>query len=136
MRTPSLVDLALLTLLFSGAARATDRTIDPTHSGNEFLEYCATALTVENPEQVDKLSKARAGWCVGYIEGLYEAATVAGPGPLVGFRAPDGVTIRQFARVVVKYMKDHPADLHQVTAGLCIIALKEAFPCASGSANH
>jgi hypothetical protein len=43
--------------------------------------------------------------------------------------APDGVTIGQTVRVVVKYLHDHPERLHESRLALTLDSLKAAFPC-------
>jgi len=39
----------------------------------------------------------------------------------------------QFIRVAVKYLEDHPEDLHAQAAILIQAALREAFPCTEGN---
>jgi len=39
------------------------------------------------------------------------------------------LTPKQAARIVVKYLKEHPGDLHANGVILTVAALKEAFPC-------
>jgi len=45
------------------------------------------------------------------------------------FCAPDGVISGQAARIVIKYLRDHPEELHQPDYALTIAALHAAFPC-------
>ena len=44
------------------------------------------------------------------------------------FDIPDGVTVAQLARVVDKYMIDHPEQLHEPPGILVFNALLQAFP--------
>ena len=39
------------------------------------------------------------------------------------------LTTGQLVQVVVKYLKEHPADLHEEALLLTIRAFEEAFPC-------
>jgi hypothetical protein len=43
---------------------------------------------------------------------------------------PQGVTTGQALKVLVKYMDDHPEQLHEKTAWVAAKALHEAWPCA------
>ncbi len=45
---------------------------------------------------------------------------------------PREVITGQLVRVVVKYLKDHPADLHGNGGLLTLTAFREAFPCKEG----
>ena len=45
---------------------------------------------------------------------------------------PDGVTRSQNADVFVKYLNNHPGELHLGGAELVVLALSEAFPCKGG----
>ena len=47
------------------------------------------------------------------------------------FCQPDGTTTGQAARIVVKYLRDHPEELHKHDSVLAFTALKAAFPCAN-----
>lgn len=43
---------------------------------------------------------------------------------------PEKAPILQLARVLVKWLREHPARLHESVYGLANDASKEAFPCA------
>lgn len=42
---------------------------------------------------------------------------------------PNGVTAVQLAQVSVKFLKEHPEELHNSASSLLLHALKKAFPC-------
>jgi anti-sigma regulatory factor (Ser/Thr protein kinase) len=49
---------------------------------------------------------------------------------LLQFCVPDsGIPVIQAMRVVVKYLKEHPEQLHEDGMGLTVAALKDSFPC-------
>jgi len=51
------------------------------------------------------------------------------PTPLQ-FCIPDsGIPVIQAARIIVKYLKEHPEQLHEDGMGLTVAALKDSFPC-------
>jgi len=74
-----------------------------------------------------------AGECVGTVLGLAQGADLQSrlqsPQGSRPFCIPTGVTIEQMARVVVKYIDQHPKDTHQAFTSLAYIALGEAWPC-------
>lgn len=47
--------------------------------------------------------------------------------------APDGSDSFQYARIVVKYLTEHPERLHEPGSVLALFALREAYPCPSPS---
>ncbi|WP_367159421.1 Rap1a/Tai family immunity protein [Mesorhizobium sp.] len=42
---------------------------------------------------------------------------------------PSGATNDQLAEVVIKYLGDHPEELHYPAAPLSMVAIAKAFPC-------
>jgi len=92
-------------------------------------------------------------WCAGYLQALQEAAsmtevhlaiigamgvTLSGPDKqraaafemLRGTCLPEKAPILQLARVLVKWLREHPARLHEPVFLLTNDAFKETFPCA------
>jgi hypothetical protein len=61
------------------------------------------------------------GYCHGMVQGVIYFST--------SDCAPEGVSIKQDLRVVVKYLEDHPEKLHLHAAQLVMEALAKAFPC-------
>lgn len=49
------------------------------------------------------------------------------------FCVPKDVPVSQLVRVVVKYLEEHPAQLHNPAHGLVYASLKDAFPCTDSS---
>jgi hypothetical protein len=87
--------------------------------GNDLLEDCSAVN-----EQSANFSS---GVCNGYIAGISEMAdTILNP----GFICPsDNITARQLVRIVIKYLNDHPEQLHERKPKVVLRALVEAFPC-------
>ena len=88
-------------------------------TGNELLEYC------EN-ESVYSQSL-----CNGFIDGAGDGflSYALYIGRQLPFCYPEGATVRQMRRVIVKYLEEHPQDLHYGAADSAFIALEDAFPC-------
>jgi hypothetical protein len=80
------------------------------------------------------------GWCVGWVDSAlgveelhaqWREVTGAKPG-ILDFCLPEkGVPVIQGVQVVVKYLTDHPQQLHVDGMTVTIMALKAGFPCKS-----
>lgn len=94
-----------------------------TNSGNYFLPGCKS-LTLRSSFSDDQLENFKAGQCLGAIMVLQSH--------LIGYGAacmPSSIPLRQVVRVVVKYMEDHPAQLHEDFLQLAGPAIHDAWPC-------
>lgn len=91
--------------------------------GNHLLPICETAIAAsDNNSPWKDTHEARShGFCFGIVEGIVSFS------PSVC--TPKGVTNLQAARVVVKYLQEHPEKLNLQEALLANIALNKAFPC-------
>jgi Rap1a immunity proteins len=76
--------------------------------------------------------------CLAYVMGVIddrfnfridEMASTGAFDPARYFCFPHGVTPDQAVRVIVKWLGDHPARLHEDAIKLALDALKENFPC-------
>jgi len=93
-------------------------------TGNELLSYCTAS-----PRDVNYFFNY--GYCVGYIasaDDTHDSWVVWGNLPRK-FCVPDGVTLEQLVRVVVKHLETRPAELHLTAGSHVLNALKKAFPC-------
>lgn len=101
-------------------------------TGNELLQECQmigrsaeAALTTGEMFQ--------GGVCAGYIAASMDYTRTLF---LMGARLaclPQGTTIGQAVRVVVKYLEEHPERLHEGKPVLVSSALGAAFPCSDES---
>ena len=92
-------------------------------SGNWLLVSCqlsARAMDDSTVEQT-KFDSYRVGICNGLVEGVGDVS------PRVC--RDSSVTYGQQLRVVVKYLQDHPEELHLRNTALVEKALAKAFPC-------
>ena len=105
--------------------------------GNKLLSECTVTIrhmdTGVSPDSANQIDDVH---CLGFIEGVLEGLVVgehenptATKKPYVCI--PDGASLGQNVRVVVKWMKEHPKDLHRRAALLIYVALLEAYPCPS-----
>jgi hypothetical protein len=107
-------------------------------TGNDVLERCQTALHLYDNNTATGGEHMDAGWCSGWVGGTLELSMlhnewtgfVKEKPTILHFCVPgSGVPVIQGIRVVVKYLKEHPEQLHQDGMGLTVAALKDAFPC-------
>jgi len=91
--------------------------------GDELLRIC---------EAASESGFARATDCLGYITGLsdtHEAFVALGLTSKQWCWPPEGVTNKQMARTVFRYLQDNPEILDRSAALLSTVALFEAYPC-------
>lgn len=95
-------------------------------TGNDFLRRCDGPYTSE----VQKL--AYSSFCTGYLQGFQQMHHV-----VIGFDKSPPLyceptatgSYDQLERVVIKWLKDNPEQLHRDARVLVTRALIEAFPC-------
>jgi len=107
--------------------------------GNELLSQCNTAIAMLNDAKgsSDPTNTAHMGFCFGLMNGvmdlnrfyqnLYDQIEYKG---ILLFCIPEsGIDNSQAARIVIKYLNEHPERLHEHTMRLVFTAFVEAFPC-------
>lgn len=95
-------------------------------NGNTLLQQCNAAVRridaiKTGGDPGNALEQQAAEYCVGYINGFVDADERHCP--------PEGVTMQQYIRVIIKFLNDHPEKLHLGRAHLVDEALGSAFPC-------
>lgn len=70
--------------------------------------------------------------CAGYVDGFIDSYRVS----TLYYRQPDafclpagGISIDQAIRVVVRYLEEHPKELHESARSSVFLSLRTAFPC-------
>lgn len=108
-------------------------------SGNAFVRICSV---IENDKNLSEREFGQLMNCLGYVSGFadgveHEAmytnsrAKRATQGASVPFCIPDEVENGQLIRIVLKYIRDNPAQEHKPTPLLIVAALELSFPCPS-----
>jgi len=117
--------LAVFVLSASSIAEQKDRL-----DGNYLLDACQAAVAADDRDFAWKNANEayQAGYCFGVVEGVAKTAADR--------CYPDGVTYLQAQRIVVKYLQDHPAELHHWDTSLIQVALYDAFPCPPNKRHH
>jgi hypothetical protein len=113
--------IAALTLALINSAAIAER---DDSSGNFMLPHCARDPTAPETTKSDIMY-----WSI--CSGIITALVNVGPSmrPEFAICVPKGTTRGQWQSVVVKYLRDHPAQLHNEFVTLAVVALRETWPC-------
>ena len=115
---------AILLFFFVASASGQDQS---TGTGNDLLIICG-----------DGKKDYYSGYCAGYFVGVLHSITAIikmlqheSRSDLADLcnKAPNAVNHNQLKMVVIKYLKDHPEQLHLPQWTLVVLAVREAFPC-------
>jgi len=88
------------------------------YDGTDLLDYCSEYSNYKGDMEF--------GLCLGFVSGVRDTAQAIAKRI---FCLPEGVQPQQEVRVVIKYLEDNPAKLHESAAVLVMGALSGAFPC-------
>jgi hypothetical protein len=116
---------------------------EPKEDGNNLLDNCTQMVNYADNSSA-QTNDVKFGWCSGWLDGViatldqwhvatsqdFDSYSKTG---IVGICFPQGVTKGQTARVIVKYLRDHPNRLQESQMLLTIDALRDAFPCTQAS---
>lgn len=99
--------------------------VSTAYSGSELLEFCTS------PTDKTDVEFGKNTLCLGYLNGiadLHDILVILGD-KLPLWCPPENVTVGQAEMVVIKYLKEHPEDLHLVAGSQVANAFMSAFPC-------
>jgi Rap1a immunity proteins len=108
---------------------------EPATDGNWLLEWCTPALQVADGESVSPTRREMGSACMGYLMGIMQTTTMYNSNSSAGTRTTlfcpptQGIMNTQAARIVVQYLRKHPAVLHSQAILLANTAFRDAFPC-------
>ena len=126
MRRAQLIGLAVI-VVASGLWATPAAGQELRNDGNELLQNCEYLISQNVESDMAFYGAAR---CTGIVRGVWLATQLASTHMGGNLCAPDEGTTGQMARVVVKYLKDHPEELHMDEVVLISQALLDAFPCS------
>jgi hypothetical protein len=113
---------------FGGAPQA--QTVART--AGEFVNDCKEITPMQGREEPTLILMN--GFCLGYLSGLMVLNQLfrdMGRGKPF-FCAPDWMSPGQARLVFLKYMEEHPENLHQDAGSMVMVSLMATFPCGSG----
>jgi hypothetical protein len=138
---PTMKTLWLLALVFSllDVPLSAQTQELPETSGNAFLRICSVVEKVADNKDQTTTEVGYVMGCLGYVRGFttgvaYEASFAKAKtkqNAPVPFCIPEDVENGQTVLVVLKYIRDNPADSNQPTVILIKYALGKAYPCPS-----
>jgi hypothetical protein len=99
------------------------------YDSKKLFQSCRAAVKQMDGEKVSAEEISDAGVCAGYIMGLNEGIQMAANHTNVKYCLPSGVVGEQIVRIVEKYLRDNPQELHKSSRTNVNAALKKAFPC-------
>jgi hypothetical protein len=102
-----------------------------TNDGNELLQKCTAALHLRDTRQGDMDTVRDFAWCMAYLVGYVEGHQGATIFPLTICPLDGGRPVDQLARILVEWLRTHPAMLHEPRGPLTALAFRDAFPCPS-----
>ena len=117
--------LAGLLLLCSVLCIAQDHA-EHLSTGTSLRDACSRRVSV-NDEKELAMASLVFGQCDGFLEAVIQINELVPNSHL--FCPPSRVTYGQVQEIVIKYLNDHPEQLHLFAADLTIKALRKEFPC-------
>jgi hypothetical protein len=149
--------LSAFFLTFSGPLNAQESKQTVREDGNNLLDECSGLIRVADSSSSIRASDVdmmKFMWCAGYLRATRDyfvdvkvrlavlgmiGLRITGPDKVRGAASAmldpicdlDKISILQMARVVVKWLQDHPERLHEHESSLAREALTSAFPCKS-----
>ncbi|WP_207265153.1 Rap1a/Tai family immunity protein [Pseudomonas sp. GW101-3H06] len=97
--------------------------------GNQLLRACKEAIRDSDGEQYT--SGVDIGYCLGLVNGVMSTMDTMNEYLLPKEKTcfPTGLMNKQGARIVAKYLEEHPASLHRDGAFLAMAAFQNSYPC-------
>lgn len=97
--------------------------------GNELMSKCLDAQQVaDNQKDLNYSTAVNTGFCIGFSQGVQNTLQFFPKEAGICF-PKDGISAGQSMRIILKYLKENPAQLHQKDTVLAVIAFKKAYPC-------
>jgi hypothetical protein len=124
----AMVGMAIMLPAMPGGAMAQDSW--GLETGNDYLRLCSTALDADASGRADGL--VCSGYMRGFLSGLgatQDLYVTARKQPRV-LCLPATVNVDQLMRISLKYLNDHPADLHGSLVQLILVSWVDRFPCS------
>ena len=136
------VSLHLPLLLFGLALPLTPAFAQSPSDGNVLFHNCSLVVKIADGDSLmSALDNLNAGECMGLVRGIMDTMTLwqsldhGGPVDNTAIHGciPDSIKTMQGARIVTKYLKEHPEKLHLPDTRLVLMAMVDAFPCSKES---
>jgi hypothetical protein len=99
-------------------------------TGNELLEQCKYIEKYDNKSLAGN-DFQQLHQCISYVAGIRDTLLIADPKKWTKYICLPTTQISdgQAARIILKFLKDHPEMLHKHKAVLAMMAFMKAYPC-------
>ena len=103
----------------------------PDWTGNKLITYCTQGVKFLNDEDLSDVGAMQASACMGYVTALFQKNNFDTDVYQLrqDYCIPDHVTRAQTLRVILKYLNDHPEELHAPAYVVARNSLVVSFPC-------
>lgn len=102
-------------------------------SGTDFLRQCAPVVRISDGDKDVSVEDSLKGLvCSGYMQGFVDAYRLTDKlqgGKTLICLPEQGIETEQAVRIIVKWLRDHPDQLHQTARVSAFVALAQAFSC-------
>ena len=97
------------------------------YGGSDYLQACNLYLLGREGALYAQAPKTlKIGICMGYTEGVFATALQLDERHTC---AHEEVESEQLVRIAMKYLENHPEQLHYGASSTILIAFRDAFPC-------
>jgi hypothetical protein len=129
-----LTNRIIAAILFSFAIFIPASACAEVHDGNDLLQKCNNVIRIFEEGTIEPTENmlADSSFCSGMMQGMtntiifFDAFQVT---QNIVCLPENGISNGQAAKVVIKYLQEHPEQLHVADSGLAFLALMDAFPC-------
>jgi hypothetical protein len=128
----------LLVVVTAAGLAVGQRTSSWKGDGNSLLQFCSAYIQAADNGTIPSGGAIGATFCVGFLTGIQdydemlsqlETDRNGGKGLIQHACVPENATTDEVVRVVVKWLRDNPDELHYPASVLAIGALRKAYPC-------
>ena len=106
------------------------------HDGNDLLQKCNTVIKIFEDgieeSEITTIMLSDASFCNGMMQGITNTIIFFDTFQVnqsIVCLPENGISNGRAAKVVIKYLKEHPEQLHVADSGLAFLAMMDAFPC-------
>lgn len=120
-------DLAWLLVGSTAIAAGASHSETGVRSGNDLIRDCKAAITLADSPKLGE-DYSRPMYCLGFTSGMSDGLRFGRLACMKGEESHE-----QIARVVVKFLEDHPERLAEPESLLALEAITGAWPCSKSN---
>jgi hypothetical protein len=121
----AIIASALMLISTTTMANAAEKDADiGNYSADYWLPYCKDYIDGKRANE-----DFHPNFCAGMVYGLGILLRQDPKSPLYCVDIPQNVTFEQATSVVIRYIEEHPQDMHHPFKYLALVAIMDAWPC-------